>query len=139
MMFGRSQDPREPESAAGLPADLVPRLEAFGRFEYDPQRSGIDAVGHPNSEYPLLQAAKQDSDGFLAALASATTPIGGWTSYGAMRLLWHFGFLGTDDPQPDRDIIGLVGLRFIRERGASWEQLNMAEKALWQRIGEESW
>jgi hypothetical protein len=44
-------------------------------------------MGLPNAEYPLTQMAKQDSDGFMAALAAATVPIGGWTVYGAMRLI----------------------------------------------------
>jgi hypothetical protein len=138
-LFRRNQRPRELDSNTRLPADLVPRLDAFGRFEYDPQGSGIDAVGHPNAEYPLLQAAKQDPDGFLAALASATTPIGGWTSYGAMRLVWHFGLLGHEEPQPDRDTICLAGLRFVRENGASWGKLNPAEQALWNRVAGEPW
>lgn len=138
-LFGRSQGPRELDPNTRLPADLVSRLDAFGRFEYDPQGSGIDAVGHPNAEYPLLQAAKQDPDGFLAALASATMSIGGWTSYGAMRLVWHFGLLGHEEPQSDRDTVGLAGLRFVRENGASWGKLNPAEQALWNRVAGEPW
>lgn len=122
-----------------LPSDLVARLEPFGRFEFDPQSSGVDALGHPNAEYPLLQMAKQDPEGFLAALAEQTIPIGGWTVYGAMRLIWHFGLMKPGEPQADADAIGLAALRFIRGSGFGWERVRMDERALWIRVEGHEW
>jgi hypothetical protein len=122
-----------------LPPDLLARLDAFGRFESDPQGSGVDASGHPNADYALLQVAKEDPDCFLAALASATDPIGGWTSYGAMRLAWHFGLLANDEPQADLDAIGYTALSFLRNRGTAWDHLAVAEKGLWNRVAAEPW
>jgi hypothetical protein len=97
-LFKRGASENSGEGVTRLPDGLAARLEAFGRFEYDPQGSDVDAIGHPNAEYPLLQMAKQNPDEFLAALSSATIPIGGWTAYGAMRLAWHFGLLQAREP-----------------------------------------
>lgn len=114
-LFSRSASEDASEMVSPLPDGLTARLEAFGRFEFDPEGSGVDAIGHPNAEYPLLQIAKQDPDRFLAALASATVPIGGWTVYGAMRLAWHFGLLKPESPRKDGDAIGLAALRFASD------------------------
>jgi hypothetical protein len=138
-LFRRTATEDADKGAARLPRGLVARLEPFGRFEYDPQGSGVDAIGHPNAEYPLLQMAQQDPDGFLAALASATIPIGGWTVYGAMRLARHFSLLKPESPRDDGDAIGLAALRFIRDRGGRWEQLNPDEKVLWNRAAGQPW
>jgi hypothetical protein len=138
-LFKRRAPERREHEAALLPSSLVARLEPFGRFEFDPQGSKVDATGHPNAEYPLLQTAKQDPDRFLAALASATIPIGGWTVYGAMRLAWHFGLLKPESPQRDGDAIGTAALQFIRDAGARWEQLSIDEKTLWNRTVGRPW
>jgi hypothetical protein len=122
-----------------LPSGLIARLEPFGRSEYDPQGSGVDATGHPNAEYPLLEMAKEDPEGFLGALASEAIPVGGWTVYGAMRLAWHFGLLKADSPRDDADAIGLAALQFVRDGGCRWEQLNMDERALWNRAAGHGW
>jgi hypothetical protein len=125
--------------AVQLPNGLLARLEPFGRFEYDPQGSGVDPIGQPNAEYPLLAMTKQDPDGFLAALASATIPIGGWTVYGAMRLTWHFGLLKAEPPHDKADVIGVAALEFVRDTGGTWERLNIDEKTLWNRAAEQEW
>jgi hypothetical protein len=65
--------------------------------------------------------------------------LAGWTVYGAMRLSWHFGLLKPDSPQSDGDAIGTAGLRFIRDAGARWEQLNTDEMALWNRCAGQPW
>ncbi|MGP0100289.1 MAG: hypothetical protein ACLPUT_01530 [Solirubrobacteraceae bacterium] len=138
-LFGRRASKDADMGASRLPSNLVARLEPFGRFEYDPKGSGVDAIGHPNAEYPLLQLAKQDPDGLLGDLAAATVPIGGWTVYGAMRLAWHFGLLKPESSRDDGDAIGLAALRFIHDAGATWEQLNTDEKALWSRAAGQPW
>ena len=85
------------------------------------------------------EVAKQDPDGFLAALAARTIPVGGWTVYGAMRLAWHFGLLKPGTHRAAADAIGLAALRFVRDSGCPWERLRMDEQALWNRAAGEEW
>lgn len=138
-LLGRKASAAAGISTAALPPDLVSRLEPFGRFEFDPQESGVDAVGLPSAEYPLLQMAKQDPNGFLAALAAATVPIGGWTVYGAMRLIWHFGLADPDVPQADSDAISMAALQFLRDSGFPWMRLKVHEQVAWRRIDGREW
>ena len=138
-LFGKKESAEPGSSSVVFPHDLVSRLEPFGRFEFDPQGSGVDAIGHPNAEYPLMQLAKQDPDGFMAALAAATVPIGGWTVYGAMRLVWHFGLADLDVPQADSDAISMAALQFLHDSGCPWERLNLRERAYWRRVAGRDW
>lgn len=96
-------------------------------------------MGHPNTEYPLMQMAKQDPNGFLAALAAATVPIGGWTVYGAMRLIWHFGLADPDVPQADSDAISMAALQFLYDSDYPWMRLRVHEQAIWRRIDGREW
>jgi hypothetical protein len=128
-----SRGTSEKDAAGLLPANLVARLEPFGRFEFDPQGSGVDAIGLPNAEYSLMQTAKQDPHRFIAALASATLPKGGWTVYGASRLIWHFGLADPDLPHPDADAIRLAALQFVHDTGYGWQHLNLQEQGFWRR------
>jgi hypothetical protein len=138
-LFSRKASVSPGGSGVVLPSDLVSRLEPLGRFEFDPQGSGVDAIGHPNAEYPLMQMAKQDPDGFMAALAAETVPVGGWTVYGAMRLIWHFGLAEPDVPQADSDEISMAALQFLHGLGCPWERLNMREMAYWRRLAGREW
>jgi hypothetical protein len=138
-LFGKKASMSTGGSNVALPPDLVSRLEPFGRFEFDPQGSGVDPIGLPNAEYHLMQMAKQNPDGFMAALAAATVPIGGWTVYGAMRLISHFGLADPDVPQADSDAISMAALQFLHDSGHSWEHLNLREMAFWRRIAGREW
>jgi hypothetical protein len=138
-LFKRRAPEFAEEVEARLPADLLERLEAFGRFEYDPQESGVEATGHPNADYSLLTTAKQDPDGFIAALTRSALPVGGWTVYGAMRLAWHFGLLKPETPLADADALGLAALQFVHGIGGTWENLNIDERALWNRASAQPW
>lgn len=55
-----------------LPSDIIPVMEHFGRFEFDPQGSGEDA-GDIWREWAetVLPFAEADSNGFLVALAES--------------------------------------------------------------------
>jgi hypothetical protein len=69
-----------------LPADIVPMMEKFGRYEYDPQGSGIDSSDlYQNCVIPLYPMAQDDPAGFVEALGDAVLPVGGWSAYGAER------------------------------------------------------
>lgn len=138
-LFGKKATGVSGGSGVALPPDLVSRLEPFGRFEFDPQGSGIDPIGLPSAEYPLLQMAKQDPDGFMAALAAVTVPIGGWTVYGAMRLIWNFGLADPDVPQSDSDAISMTALQFLHDSGYPEERLSPRDMAFWRRIAGRDW
>jgi hypothetical protein len=138
-LFSGRRPSQSDQAGARLPSDLIARLEPFGRFEYDPSGSGVDAVGLPNAEYELMQTAKADPDAFLQGLASEAIPIGGWTAYGAMRLAWHFGLLRAGTHHADADAIGLAALEFVRNSGAAWNRLNLDEKDLWNRVAARQW
>ncbi len=138
-LFGKKESAGPGSPSVVLPPDLVSRLEPLGRFEFDPQGSGVDAIGHPNAEYPLMQMAKQDPDGFMAALAAATVPIGGWTVYGAMRLIWHFGLADPDVPQADSDAISMAALQFLHDSGYPRERLTPRDMAFWRRLAGREW
>jgi hypothetical protein len=117
---------------------LVSRLEPFGRFEFDPQGSGIDPIGLPNAEYHLFQMAQEYPDAFTAALGAAALPVGGWTVYGAMRLIMHFG-IKPETPHAGADAIRMAALQFLRDSGYGWERLTPNEIEIWNRIGRELW
>jgi hypothetical protein len=138
-LFGKKASAAAEGSSVALPPDLVSRLEPFGRFEFDPQGSGVDPIGLPSAEYPLMQMAKQDPDGFMDALAAATVPIGGWTVYGAMRLIWNFGLADPDVPQADSDAISMAALQFLHDCGYPQERLSPREMAFWRRIAGREW
>ena len=86
-----------------------------------------------------MQMAKQDPDGFMGELAAATVPIGGWTVYGAMRLIWHFGLADPDVPQTDSDAISMEALQFLHGLGCPWDRLNLRERAYWRRVAGREW
>lgn len=138
-LFGKKASVATGSSGVVLPPDLVSRLEPFGRFEFDPQGSGVDPIGLPSAEYPLLQMAKQDPDGFMAALAAATVPIGSWTVYGAMRLIWNFGLADPDVPQADSDMISMTALQFLHDSGYPQERLTPRDLAFWRRLAGREW
>jgi hypothetical protein len=138
-LFGKKASVATGSSGVALPPDLVSRLEPFGRFEFDPQGSGVDPIGLPSAEYPLLQMAKQDPDGFMAALAAATVPIGSWTAYGAMRLIWNFGLADPDVPQADSDMISMTALQFLHDSGYPQERLTPRDLAFWRRLTGREW
>ncbi len=138
-LFGKKASAAAGSSGVTLPPDLVSRLEPFGRFEFDPQGSGVDPIGFPSAEYPLQQMAKQDPDRFMAALAEATVPIGGWTVYGAMRLIWNFGLAEPDVPQADSDAISMAALQFLHDSGCPRERLTLREMKFWRRLAGREW
>jgi len=62
-----------------LPADIVSLMVRFGQYEFDPSRSGDDAGRiWMETQSPLQPFTQADPAGFMAALAEATLPVGGW-------------------------------------------------------------
>jgi hypothetical protein len=79
-----------------FPADMLQRMDLFGRFELDRFDSGINSNEiWPHCVAPFYDFATADPDGFLMALRSVVHGHeGGFATYGAARLVWEL--LGQD-------------------------------------------
>lgn len=115
-----------------LPADIVAKMETFGRFEFDPVGSGFDA-GYIWTQLvaPLLPAAQADSAGFLRELAGAVLPVGGWAVYGGSHLVKEL--LSGDLDDPSYHAMMAASLDFLRELGVPNLRLNGYESLFWSQ------
>lgn len=111
-----------------LPADILAQLEQLGRASYDP--SGYESPWQLT--VAMYHLAQEDRDGFLADLAAAALPAGGWPVYGAMKLIMDI--LEPDLDQPDFNAIALAGLEFLRSHGVPTSRLSPNEMDLWHRL-----
>ena len=71
-----------------LPNDIISLMDRFGRYEFNPQTSGVDPADMGQLMARLYPFASADPDGFLVALAGAVLPVGGRAVYGASRAIW---------------------------------------------------
>jgi hypothetical protein len=119
--------------AVGLPRDVVSRMERFGRFEFDPAGSGIDA-GEVWTELqaPLMEFARTDPERFTTELVRAVLPAGGWALYGASRSIWNL--LGSDFHHPAYDSVRAAALEFFRANGVPNNRLSANDWQFWNRI-----
>src|SRR3954470_11758054 len=93
---------RRGPSAGRLPGNVVPRMERFGRFEFDPLNSDLDAtVVWSELQAPFLDFAQAEPDRFTSALVAEVLPAGGFALYGAARTVWNL--LGSDFRPPAYD------------------------------------
>ncbi|MEV7994568.1 hypothetical protein AB0O67_22420 [Streptomyces sp. NPDC086077] len=131
------QLPRMPRSAR-LPADTVPRMEKFGRFEFDPAGSDIDASDvWAELQQPFLEFAQADPHGFARALADAVLPAGGFALFGAARTVWNL--LGSDFTSSAYDAVRMGALEFFRANGVPDSRLSADDWRFWQRYRDEPW
>jgi hypothetical protein len=114
-----------------LPSDIVQRMEYYGRFEFSPQQSEPDAP-HRIAEliyqqlYPIASA---DPDRFIAELADAVLPVGGWAVYGGERCVRdlinaqtrHPGFVAMID----------AAMEFLRSQGYGVMHVAPFEREVW--------
>lgn len=113
-----------------LPADIVSMMETFGRFEFDPQESGIDAAYVWDSlQAPLLPLTQTDPDAFVTSLAEAVIPVGGWAAYGAARTVMNL--LDGKLDHPSYHAILQASLQFLRDNGVPNNRLNGYEWQFW--------
>jgi hypothetical protein len=80
---------------------MLARLDLFGRFEFDHQKSGIDSSDiYDECVIPFLEDAKADPDGFMTDLyALIAQDTAGFPTYGAARLVWELlGSKGLRNP-----------------------------------------
>jgi hypothetical protein len=134
----RSQGAGRPGSSY-LPANVIPGLEPFGRFEFDPQGSGVDTSTLITHDYALLQLKKQDPDRFIAEIAAAAIPAGSWTLFGAMKFLWEYDYLETVPDNPDATAVLMAGVELARSMGMPYVQLRIDERAAFVRAGGSPW
>jgi hypothetical protein len=124
IMFGRSSR----QSSSLLPTDIVPMMEMFGRFEWDPGSGDAAEAGAITvSLWQLGQATSPDV--FLAELANAVLPAGGWAAYGGERLVKEI--YSGDLRDPSYDAMMGAALDFLRRSGASFARLNTYERNYW--------
>ena len=120
-----SRDAKRP--ASRFPKDILGVLERFGRYEADPQGSGIDyneAVQRLFVAYG--REASADPDGFFAEIhAVVANDGGGYATFGAARLVWEL-LTGPVKDNPPASALALVkaGIEFKRRHGlglSMWE------------------
>ncbi len=83
---------RKPTPPAGrFPADMLRRLEHFGRYEADPNGSGIDYNDIVQLVFvPFVHDAQADPHGFCVDLqAVVADDADGLATFGAARLVWE--------------------------------------------------
>lgn len=115
-----------------LPSNIVPMMEQFGRFEFDPRPGSVDAGDVWRTLVaPLMPFAQGDSAAFLRALADAVVPVGGWAAYGAECLVKEL--LSGDLDDPSYASIMTVALHFLRACGVPGIRLNGYERSFWER------
>jgi hypothetical protein len=133
-LFGRRND-----LTSRLPEDIAQRMEVYGRFEFDPQ-SFLDDTPPINEliYQPLYPIASADGDAFIAGLAAAVLPVGGWAVFGGQRAVRDL----TGDRRPNHP--GYVSMldaaiRFVISQGYGPHQMAITEREEWKRLrpGEE--
>jgi hypothetical protein len=120
-LFGRSE-------RRLLPTDTPAQLALLGRHHYNRE----DGEAPWQFVAAMYQLAQQSRERFLGELAALVVPAGGWSAYGALRLLWEV--FSADLDQPDFDRIALAGLQFLRSHGVPASRLSPYELRIWHRL-----
>ncbi len=130
--FQGSQQPR-----GSLPNNIVASMEMFGRFEFDPQGTGvgrgidIGQIGMIEPQFCLL--AQNDPAAFVTALSETVLPVGGWAVYGASRLIRSL--LGFDYSDPAADAIRMAGLQWMRDNNVPPMRIAEVDWEFWLNNG----
>lgn len=113
-----------------LPVNIVSMMEEFGRDQFDPFGSELDAasVGR-NVLAPLTGYAQRDPVGFVRELAGAVVEVGGWAVYGAERLVHEL--VGTQPADSNYQVIVTRSLDFLRSCGVPNNKLTGYEWHFW--------
>ena len=130
---------RQKKSRGLLPVNIESMMSMVGRFEFDPEGSNVD-VAEFSEIYPLLlPLAQADSREFVATLAQATLPAGGWAVYGGARTVANL--LGWEFDHSDYRAMLSAALHHVRDSGVSREKLNSYEWRFWldNEGGAETW
>ncbi|MFE6486446.1 hypothetical protein ACFVGN_26425 [Streptomyces sp. NPDC057757] len=129
---------RKPSKSSGLPADMASRMERFGRFEFDPANSGIDAsYVWSELQAPFVEFAGSDPEGFADELAEAVGPAGGFALFGAARTIWSL--VGSDFRSPSYDGVRMAALEYFRSNGVPSSRLSSDDLRFWREQRDEPW
>ncbi|MCM2422180.1 hypothetical protein [Streptomyces sp. RKAG293] len=129
---------RRPSSSTDFPPDVASRMEQFGRFEFDPTGSGIDASYVWNElQAPFLAFAQSDPDRFAEELAEAVLPAGGFALFGASRTIWSLA--GSDCRSPSYDGVRMAALEFFRSNGITTSRISPDDYRFWREHRDEPW
>lgn len=129
---------RRQQSGFRLPDNIVQMMTVVGKFEFDSE--GFDNVDEFTQIYPrLYPLAQSNPDEFVSALAKAVLPVGGWAVYGGTKTV--FNLLGQEYNDRNYRIMLSAALHFLRENGASRNDLNSYEWEFWieNEGGPDSW
>jgi hypothetical protein len=133
-IFSRRQAQHSNEHA--LPSDIIRMMERFGRYEFNPQTSGVDPADMGQLMAELYPFASADPDGFLVSLAEAVLPVGGLVVYGASHTIWELLSSSTSAQQhPSYKAIMSASLAFLRTNGVSPMMLRGYERDYWLASG----
>ncbi|MDX3310010.1 hypothetical protein P1S61_13105 [Streptomyces sp. ME08-AFT2] len=131
-LFSRTPD------APQLPGDVVSLMERFGRFEFDPVGTDIDASDvWSELQAPFLPFAQSDPEGLARALADAVLPVGGFALFGAARTVWNLA--GSDFGSRAYDAVRMAALEFFRANGVPSNRLSADDWRFWQENRSEPW
>jgi hypothetical protein len=139
-LFGGRRGEQRVRAGRGMshgmfPSDMAQWLEAYGRFEWDPQRSPMYEL-RLGDFYAMAQA---DPDAFLRELAALTVPAGSWVALGGKYLV--LDLMPNETDTPDFNAIVLAGFQFLRQSSVPPNRLSERDHELWSRVktGDEPW
>ncbi|WP_405933366.1 hypothetical protein [Streptomyces sp. NBC_00827] len=113
-------------------------MEEFGRFEFDPTGSTIDAsCVWSELQAPLLDFARYDPEEFAAELADSVSPVGGFALFGAARTIWNL--VGSDFRSPAYDSVRTAALEFLRSNGVPAGRISAHDMNFWREQRNEPW
>jgi hypothetical protein len=101
--------------SSSLPADIVEKLDMWGRFRFDPQRASVDVNVIGTLENDMRQLAQADSDAFVSSIAAAVLPHGGWAVYGGAHMV--MSVVGGAPNHPAFDELMAASLEFLAASG----------------------
>lgn len=117
-LFSRGSRER-PSGGPRLPAGFAQTLSQYGRFQFDPQGSGIEPsrLGGGNFEYELYQLAQPDPAAFTSAVSDVATAAGGWALWGGAYAVWNAVGGSAPIAQDDHREMVAAAVDFVLEQG----------------------
>ena len=124
---------RRPEPSI-LPADIVQRIESYGRYQFSVSlgRPLADFQGYELIYQPLYPIAQADPDAFTSALAEAVLPVGGWAVYGGERCIQDL--ISANYQHPRFAAMIDAAMEFFRRQGYGTEFVAPYELAVWAEL-----
>lgn len=130
-LFSRGPSARR----SGLPADIIGRMEFYGRYEFAPHEAPPEAAERVNRliYQALYPVASENPDTFVSELAAAVLPVGGWSVYGGQRCVRDLIAGGAPD-HPGYLAMVEAAMAFLRDSGYGLGHLAPVESEIWRRL-----